>query len=97
MLAVLVINTGEPTGPLASFSDGRVTSTASGWKCITGTVPSDWYSEAFEDSSWPAAVEYGPSNVKCIAAGAQWIATSDRNADKTYCRRKFGMDLVILY
>ena len=93
VLAVEITNYGGPTGLLASFSDGSVTSATSGWKCVAGTVQGGWHSTGFNDKSWPIARQYTQSTVNGISSKARWIATNEMNAKKTFCRRHFEAGL----
>ena len=86
-------------GILASFSDGSVTSSTSGWKCISFSVLnkefrmtfySPLYSRVdFNDSQWPKAVEFNASIVDGIDRKAKWITGNKFFRQVTYCRKKF--------
>ena len=72
-------------GILGSFSNGQVTDAT--WKCHSSPVPSEWASADFDDSSWPAAVEYQWIKIQNITDDAKWIWTKDNNVDdEVYCR-----------
>ena len=80
---------GGKAGILGSFSNGQVTNAT--WKCHSPPVPSEWASAGFNDSSWPAAVEYWGQGTtkkkKNISDDAKWIWTSDnKKGSKVYCR-----------
>ena len=76
-----------PEGILGSFSNGQVTDAI--WKCRSSPVPIEWASADFDDSSWPAAVEYTWSNkIQNITDDAKGIWSKDKTnkSSEVYCR-----------
>ena len=99
VMAVQIIRTRlTGMGFLASFSDGSVTSSTSGWKCVSISRLSRhflriafWFSRVgFNDSQWPKAVEFNARIVDGIDRKAKWIrGDSFRFGLATLCRKKF--------
>ncbi|CAH1799242.1 unnamed protein product [Owenia fusiformis] len=91
------------SGIILSFRYGDVlVNTDSSWKCFFGTVDPSWNQPGFDDSNWPAAIEYSTnrddSYVKLNKEGQPWwplvdqaaimIWTSNSYKDSTvYCRK----------
>ena len=79
---------------LASTKDGWLMTDAR-WKCSTVVAGSAWKTSAFDDSSWPYAVELGSNDgsfrtiVPDIPAKAKWISVSTF-ATTINCRAYFG-------
>ena len=96
VLAVEITNGEGPTGLLASFSDGSVTSARSGWKCIVGSPPVHWNQVGFDDSNWPVAAEFDGNFVRVANPNARWIR-ADKVSDyiKTFCRHHYKTGLKI--
>jgi len=94
VIAVQVTNIATKAGLLASSSICKFPTilTDSTWKCTDQSPEDNWYTENYNDSSWPpAAQEYqngferrGSSN---ISSSAYWIWSSDLQLNATvYCR-----------
>ncbi|XP_031574613.1 uncharacterized protein LOC116308348 isoform X2 [Actinia tenebrosa] len=90
VVAILVKNTGGPSGLMATFSNGIRTD--SSWKCTTTTYK-NWHTTNFDDSSWPHAVEHALNGytVRDIPRDVRWIGVRDPNAKQFYCRRRISV------
>jgi len=94
VLAVKATDRGNNGGLLLSASSGIITNSTN-WKCVAA-AKENWFEYDFDDSDWPAAVEYGrngdsPAPWKKVIAGideeARWIWTSEQKDDNIiYCR-----------
>ena len=92
VVAIHAKNYVDFAGILGSFSNGQVTDAT--WKCHSSPIPSEWASADFDDSSWPAAVDYGrqgsppwKNKIQNIVDDSKWIWTKKYFGDKeVYCR-----------
>ena len=98
VMAVQILNTAQhEMGVLASFSDGSVTSSTSGWKCVSlyNVIATyrPWHTASqvdYNDRQWPKAVEFNANKVDGIDGKAKWIrGDSKRPHQVTFCRKKF--------
>ena len=99
MLAVKMGNSEFHPILMASFSDGSVTSTDSGWKCSVESPQADWNQVGFDDSNWPAAFEFGFHIPKGINPNARWIGANEKEVSpfrKIFCRNHFKVGFQVL-
>ncbi|CAH1799274.1 unnamed protein product [Owenia fusiformis] len=81
------------SGIILSFRFGNVlVNTDSSWKCFYGTVDPSWIQPGFDDSAWPAAIEFSTNRDDSYVKtnnGKPWWPQVDKAAKMIWTKNSF--------
>ena len=91
VVSIKAVNNDGPMGLIAETDSGVITDNT--WRCTT-TEHADWFTETFNDGSWPSAHAWydyagGPwGSLPNIDANSKWIWTDNQNDLTIFCRKQ---------